>query len=149
MRLANSNAVLSERLTTLLDNASEARIKLAKRMRVADGTLGRIKYGQGNATLEVLDRIAAFFRLEPWELIKPASDVREATLDDLAALATPRSRAAIEAIRQAAEEGRLTDADLVLLQHIAERFMTSTPARPGAIHAALERKLNRDADAES
>lgn len=71
MRPIDSNKVLSERLSTLLASSEGPRLDLAKRMNVSDGTLGRIKYGQGNPTLEVVDRIAAFYRVEPWQLIKP------------------------------------------------------------------------------
>lgn len=40
----------------------------------------------------------------------------------LAALATPRSQEALERIARAANEGRLTEADLILLEQIASRF---------------------------
>lgn len=45
---------------------------LSKQMGVADGTLGRIKYGTGNPTVEVLDQIGAFFKIPAWRLIQPA-----------------------------------------------------------------------------
>lgn len=122
MVLANSNKVLTERLSALLDAAEGSRLDLAKRMNVSDGTLGRIKYGQANPTLDVVDRIAAFFRIEPWMLIKPDGET-QGLIAQLSAMATPRSRTALDTIARAAEEGRLTDDDLRLLQHIAERFM--------------------------
>lgn len=123
MRLEPSNKVLSQRLAELLATAPSSRLKLADRMHVSDGTLGRIKYGQANATLDVVDRIATFFRVEPWTLIKPGTAETQNLVAQLSSLATPRSRAALDAIARAAEEGRLTDDDLRLLQHIAERFM--------------------------
>lgn len=48
-----------------------SRLDLAKIMGVADGTLGRIKYGTGNPTVEVLDQIASFFRIPTWKLLQP------------------------------------------------------------------------------
>jgi len=123
MRPEPSNKVLSERLAKLLDNTPSSRTEVADRMRVSDGTLGRIKYGQANATLEIVDRIAAFFRIEPWALIKPGNRETQNLVAQLSALATPRSRAALDVIARAAEQGKLTDDDLRLLQHIAERFM--------------------------
>lgn len=43
----------------------------------------------------------------------------------LVALATPRSQEALERIARAANEGRLTEADLILLEQIASRFERS------------------------
>lgn len=43
-------------------------------MGVADGSLGRIKYGTGNPTLDALEGIARFFRLEVWHLFVPGLD---------------------------------------------------------------------------
>lgn len=51
-----------------------ARLELAKRMGVADGTLGRIKYGKANPTLDVVDQIASYYRIPAWRLIQPARD---------------------------------------------------------------------------
>ncbi|HET6807213.1 MAG TPA: helix-turn-helix transcriptional regulator [Frateuria sp.] len=100
-----------------------ARLDLSRRMGVADGTLGRIKYGRGNPTLDVVDRIANYFRIAPWKLIQPENEDANALIGQLANMATPRSRAALEAISKAADDGRLTDDDLLLLQRIAQRFM--------------------------
>lgn len=72
MRLADSNQSLADNLNRLLASQDMARIELAKRMGVADGTLGRIKYGKGNPTIDVVDKIARYFRVNPWELLMPA-----------------------------------------------------------------------------
>ncbi|WP_186137361.1 helix-turn-helix domain-containing protein [Burkholderia gladioli] len=48
-----------------------SRLELSRQMGVADGTLGRIKYGTGNPTVEVLDQIASFFKIETWRLLLP------------------------------------------------------------------------------
>lgn len=76
MRLTESNQALSAALNQLLEGEKLARIELAKRMGVADGTLGRIKYGKGNPTLEVVDQIARYYRVPAWRLIQPVA-VRE------------------------------------------------------------------------
>lgn len=76
MRLSESNQALSDSLSELLDSERLARLELAKRMGVADGTLGRIKYGKGNPTLEVVDQIARYYRVPAWRLIQPKG-VRE------------------------------------------------------------------------
>lgn len=77
MRLPSSNQALSESLNRLLDGEGLARIELAKRMGVADGTLGRIKYGKGNPTLEVVDQIARYYRVPAWRLIQPVKTGEE------------------------------------------------------------------------
>lgn len=72
MALANdSKPALAENLTELLSRREEARLDLSRKMGVADGTLGRIKYGTGNPTVEVLDQIANFFKVPTWELLAP------------------------------------------------------------------------------
>lgn len=71
MRSVDSNQALSQHLNRLLAGTDVARLELARRMGVADGTLGRIKYGRANPTIDVVDRIARYFRVEPWELLKP------------------------------------------------------------------------------
>lgn len=85
---------------------------LARRMGVSDGTLGRIKYGTGNPTVDVVERIARYFRMEPWELLCPpggsavadpragyaaTDDWRHAAIDAL----TRDQRAAILAVAHA------------------------------------------------
>ncbi|ABM40224.1 putative phage repressor (plasmid) [Polaromonas naphthalenivorans CJ2] len=44
-------------------------MELSRRMDVADGTLGRIKYASGNPQLANLVQIACFFKLRPWQLL--------------------------------------------------------------------------------
>ena len=125
MRLVNSSKqTLATNLTQLLATKSEmSRLALSKHMGVADGTLGRIKYGTGNPTVEVLDQIADFFKMPSWQLLKPREEASPDPFAKLIAMSTPRSRTALDAISRAAEEGRLTEADLLLLQRIAQRFM--------------------------
>lgn len=77
MRLANSNQALTQHLNRLLAGTGVARMELAKRMDVADGTLGRIKYGKGNPTIDVLDKIARYFRMQPWELLIPPEELEQ------------------------------------------------------------------------
>ncbi|MNG14570.1 hypothetical protein D3C84_983350 [compost metagenome] len=57
---------------------------------------------------------------------EPAAHARRAAL--IAALATPRSQEALERIARAANEGRLTEADLILLEQIASRFESGAGA---------------------
>lgn len=53
------------------------------------------------------------------------------TLDALYALrgkVTPRSRKALDSIEKAANEGRLTEDDVLLLERIAQRFESTHPS---------------------
>ncbi|PVX77195.1 hypothetical protein [Paraburkholderia unamae] len=64
--------VLSDNLTTLLESRPDiSRLNLSKQIKVADGSLGRIKYGTGNPTIETLEDIARFFKVEAWQLLAP------------------------------------------------------------------------------
>lgn len=77
MGLNNSKPILAAHLSTLLASRPEkSRLDHSKVMGVADGTLGRIKYGTGNPTLESLDQIANYFRVRTWELLTPPEQAK-------------------------------------------------------------------------
>lgn len=68
--LEDIKKVLSDNLSALLERYPDvSRLELSRRMKVADGTLGRIKYGTGNPQLDNLCQIAEFFKLYPWQLL--------------------------------------------------------------------------------
>ncbi|MBI0327676.1 helix-turn-helix transcriptional regulator [Burkholderia plantarii] len=70
--MLDTKKILSDNLTLLLARRPGiSRLELSRQMQVADGTLGRIKYGTGNPTIEVVDQIARFFKVEPWRLLTP------------------------------------------------------------------------------
>lgn len=108
---------------------SKSRIAFANEIGLGDGTLGRIQYGAGNTTLEVLIKLGEYAKVEPWQLLAPEMGAHLAprpTFDDpefaeLAARATPRSRDALIRIAEAAAEG-LDEKDVELLVQIAQRF---------------------------
>lgn len=67
----------------------------------------------------------------------------------IAALATPRSQEALERIAKAANEGRLTEADLILLEQIASRFESnagteSQQATPANGNQRLKERLRNN-----
>lgn len=73
-----SKPILAKRLAELLASRPEkSRLDHSRAMGVADGTLGRIKYGTGNPTIEVIDQIASYFRIQPWQLLQPEGELRE------------------------------------------------------------------------
>lgn len=62
--------VLAQNVTRLLNTRPDmSRLDLSRQMKVADGTLGRIKCGTGNPNAETIEAIAKFFRVEPWQLL--------------------------------------------------------------------------------
>lgn len=68
MRL-DTKKILAENITALLKRYPDtSRLNLSKRMGVADGSIGRMKYGTGNPTLDVLEGVARFFNVEVWQL---------------------------------------------------------------------------------
>lgn len=68
--MPESKKTLSTNITRLLSTQKGvSRLELSKRIGVADGTLGRIKYGSGNPNIETLNAIATFFKLESWQLL--------------------------------------------------------------------------------
>lgn len=70
MMLDDVKQALADNLSELLKKyPNVSRLDLSRRMNVADGTLGRIKYGTGNPQLENICQIADFFKLNPWQLL--------------------------------------------------------------------------------
>lgn len=65
-------------------------------MGVADGTLGRIKYGKANPTLEVVDQIARYYKLPAWRLLQPRG-VAEPEAD---AYISPTLEALIDVVKE-------------------------------------------------
>lgn len=53
------------------------RPELAARMGIGDKTLGFIKSGTGNPTLENIAKVAHYLRVQPWELLRPAEPGEE------------------------------------------------------------------------
>lgn len=65
--------------------------------------------------------------------------------EELYGLATPRSRSALEQIASAAAQGALSEADLVMLQQIAQRFMgAATPGNVKNPHDKMRQRLRND-----
>lgn len=70
--MLDTKKILSENMKRLLERRADvSRLDLSRQMKVADGTLGRIKYGTGNPTIEVLDQIAQFFKVDAYNLLMP------------------------------------------------------------------------------
>jgi len=70
--MLDTRQILQTNLKALLATRPEtSRLNLSKEMKVGDGTLGSIQYGKGNPTVEILEAIAKFFKLETWQLLCP------------------------------------------------------------------------------
>lgn len=129
--MLDTREILKVNVNALLAKLTGSRIAKARLLDVGDGSLGRIVYANGNTTLDVLLKIAGHFKLEPWQLLAPnlgkailQQAAPEVDIDTLLKLSTPRSKNALDTIIQAAQEGRLQEEDLELLNAIAARFMT-------------------------
>lgn len=48
--------------------------RLAKDCKIGPGTASRMKEGKTSVGVDILDKIAKHFHLEPWELLVPAFD---------------------------------------------------------------------------
>jgi len=103
--------VLSKNVSKLLDSRPDiSRLALSKQMHVADGTLGRIKYGNGNPNIETLEAIAKFFRVEPWQLLVEEFDLKSPptilSAKHLPDGLTPEEKALIKTVRSLREPER-------------------------------------------
>lgn len=126
--------IIAANVETLISEMSSdsANPIIAKRMGLGDKTLWNVRKARPNPQMKTLQSVCRFFRIEPWRLLAP--DLGRAALqkaapdvdiEELLTLTTPRSTQALEAIIEAANQGRLTDEDLALLQAIAARFTRS------------------------
>lgn len=120
--MLDNKQILAANLTKLLDTRSESRLALSKRIGVADGSLGRIKYGTGNPTLEALEKIAHFFRLEVWHLFIP--DLDPANPPVLAPTSGESTSWPFKRI-EAAEIGCLSQSDLDYIEGRLTEALTS------------------------
>lgn len=60
-----------QRLLATNQKGKDSRLAYAKRVGVADGSLGRYIRKEGNPTLSSLVKLAELLRIEPWELLQP------------------------------------------------------------------------------
>lgn len=76
----------------------------------------------------------------------PSGAFNAGQMAELMGLATPRSRAVLQRITQAADEGRLSEADIDLLDQIAARFETNSrpQVRGEGSHKRLRERLQND-----
>lgn len=67
---------LASNVNRLLDRLTDRppRPQLAAKIGIGDKTLGFIKAGTGNPTLENITKVARFLRVKPWELLRPDGD---------------------------------------------------------------------------
>lgn len=65
--------ILADNTVRLTDSIKDrpARPELAAKMGLGDKTLGFIRSGTGNPTLDSIAKLAKYFRLQPWELLHP------------------------------------------------------------------------------
>ncbi len=76
MSAGSSREVLAQNLNALVSwHAPKLSTQvLARRIGIGNGTLGRLRNAQVECTIETLDQVARYFRLEPWQLLVPGLD---------------------------------------------------------------------------
>jgi transcriptional regulator with XRE-family HTH domain len=63
--------IIADNVDTLLRSVAIPRAELAQGMGIGEGSLNRARYGYGNQSVEILDRIAEYFHIETWRLLAP------------------------------------------------------------------------------
>lgn len=89
-----------------------------------------MKYGTGNPTLEVLCGVAAFFRVQPWQLLAPNGPHQKLT-DGADAGMSPEAQRLVAAIR-AADGIPGSDKMFAALTQVISAWQQTPPNRPGA-----------------
>lgn len=134
--VANTNDDFSKRLNSALDQADYIkgrgrRVALAKALGVSGEAARKWLSGESIPAMDNAVRLAVLSGTDvDWlltgRLSNPTPPPRPASaapdLTALMAAASPRSRSALERIARAAEAGALSEADVLLLEQIAERF---------------------------
>ena len=99
--------ILAENANRLLDAMPDRppRPDLAARMGIGDKTLGFIKSGTGNPTLETVAAVAAYLKVKPWELLCPAGSVPTQSQSQPARLDGDMIQQAFREARELAAQG--------------------------------------------
>lgn len=67
----NTRQIIADNVDALLSDTSIPRAEAAKGMGIGEGSLNRARYGYGNQSVEILDRIAEYYHIETWRLLAP------------------------------------------------------------------------------
>lgn len=131
--------------------------QLAERLGVTQGAVAHWVSGRREPDLETIGRVLATLGLPAMQFGARLAAPIESNAEiigamsawdmEMADLATPRSRAVLQRINQAATDGRLSEADINLLDQIAARFESrgASPAQHSeGSHKRLRDKLQND-----
>lgn len=101
--MLDSRKVLWKSVSALMHKhyGAENLTRLAKDCKVGPGTASRLKEAQTSVGLEIVDKIARHFHVEPWELLVPGFDPgNRPTLQPI----TEQERRMYERLREVAKE---------------------------------------------
>ncbi len=79
-RLMTSREILGANLNILMkthwarDKRLNSNKKVGDKLGVSDNTLGRIRRGENSIGIDMLDKIADLYKLQPWQLLVPEFD---------------------------------------------------------------------------
>ena len=84
MQESDSKKVLWENVSKLMKDefGGENLTRLAARVGFGPGTSTRLKVQETSVGTDILDSIAAYFKIEPWQLLKPGMGAADRTAED-------------------------------------------------------------------
>lgn len=117
--------ILSANAKRLLPSGEPGgREKLAERIGIGDKTLGFIRGGNGNPTLESIDAVARFLRVPVWQLLKPEDDAPDSSPLAWSTVSPSHSRLAA-ALQQSAP--RLSASAAAAIEALVRELTASAP----------------------
>lgn len=137
-----------------MDKLGITQEQMAERLGVTQGAVGHWLTGRREPKLIDINRLLGAVGLPPLAVADEMYNVQPAPQQPaqlraaaLAAIASPRSQEVLARIAKAAEDGRLTEDDLLLLERIAARFEqapTHAPAPERGSNTRLRERLRKN-----
>lgn len=110
---------MAERLNQLIAEGKTSHRKIVAAGGAANGQLGRVRNAEDNVGIDILDRLAEVFGMEPWQLLHPNPDQIPNLPEEIQGIADAiaripgdlqRAQALARAYRAAFQPGRPEDA---------------------------------------
>jgi transcriptional regulator with XRE-family HTH domain len=122
--------------------------ELARTLKVTPQSVQAWESDKNVPRLQKMREIATALGIEMEELLSGVVSRQSATAEDarkLALLASPRSQSALAKIAEAADSGRLTEEDVLLLEKIASRIAAKPAADKEGVQARIARNIKNAA----
>lgn len=118
-----SSRMISDNLKLLMARSPDlSQPELASRMGIGSKTLWNIKEGEGNTTLDKVDKIARYYRIEPWQLLIPNGPSLDRTALSTATSSTisPQAQQLIDRLRAMESSGTSSPALIDAIERILD-----------------------------